>query len=101
MTGPVVFCPHCNFDEEGATTFAGELFNPCDPGCCCTLACPKCGRVYKLVEVCKPPCECHYHELLRMYELPDSTIEGMGLDEYLTARGFKECWPTNDNRDNA
>ena len=85
------FCPVCNFDEDGATLFQGQLFNPCDPGCCTSLACPVCGRVYKLVEVCKTPCECHYHSLFT----PDPNAEGGGMElvNYLQEQGYKKSWP--------
>jgi len=59
---PQVYCPKCNFTESGATTFKGRLYNPCDPGCCCTLMCPECKTVYALAED-KSPAADYYRTL--------------------------------------
>jgi len=49
--GLEVYCPHCGWDKKnGSTLFDGRIAHACDPGCCSTLYCTKCGRVYGLKE---------------------------------------------------
>ena len=51
VQGLELYCPHCGWNKKtGGTTFKGLLIHACDPGCCCTICCSKCGRVYGLQE---------------------------------------------------
>lgn len=50
VQGLELYCPKCNFNKDGATLYKGLIAHACDPGCCCTLYCTKCGRVYGLIE---------------------------------------------------
>lgn len=73
------YCPKCNFSKDG-TKFCGELFNPCDSGCCTTLACMECKTVYFLKEKCKPPCDCHYHWLIDPHIEEKEAPQGGGAE---------------------
>lgn len=48
MSYPDIFCPRCNIDKDVVSHSRGQLYNPCDSGCCSTLACKCCGHVFTL-----------------------------------------------------
>lgn len=48
---PPIYCPHCNICNDGVTHFRGYLYNPCDNGCCTTLACTRCKCLFKLTDL--------------------------------------------------
>lgn len=50
VQGLELYCPKCNFNKDGATLYKGLIAHACDPGCCDTVYCTKCGRVYGLLE---------------------------------------------------
>jgi hypothetical protein len=50
IQGLELYCPKCNHNKDGVTLFKGLIAHACDPGCCSTVYCTKCKRVYSLKE---------------------------------------------------
>jgi hypothetical protein len=70
--GLELYCPHCGWDKKtGYTLYEGRIEHACDPGCCCTLMCCKCGRVYGLVE------NKVYH-----WDVKKKALIGRGVEKY-------------------